>query len=112
MGRAKFSHFVVTRGGKACTLLKHAAYAPDGVLAPAGEGEAPTQFTCVRELEHRYSTIYARRRALYAMTRTAHFIDIATGSTIDQQEFVKRIISATGEWKIEPIKCPTPPKSK
>lgn len=111
MGQTRFSHFIVTRGGVECVLIQHAAYAPKGVLTPVTEGQAPTRFSCDRAAE-KYPTIYARRRALRAVNATAKFIDLAKGSTIDGHEFVKRVVASTGEWKINPVKCPPAPKSK
>jgi hypothetical protein len=109
MGKLRFSHFTVTRGGLPCVLIQHVAYSTEGVLVPVNS-EEPTRFTCNPVIEN-YATIYTRRRVLRAINRTEKFCDAARGSTIDEHPFVKRALAAAGKWEVIPVKCPPKPKS-
>lgn len=103
-GRAAFSHFVVTRGGRPCVLLVSPAHAPDGVLMPC-ESEAPTKFLS----EPPYATIYARRRVMRAINRTQSLIDRVSGTLAEECPFLKRLTAASGHWKVVPCQPPKQP---
>lgn len=105
MGRAPFSHFVVTQGGKPCVLVKHPPLAPEGVLLVAN-GHQPTRFLCEREALNnpKFATVYARRRAVRAIHRTEEFITVSKHSLANTHPFVKAVCDVRGEWDIEPVK--------
>lgn len=106
MGRAAFSHFIVTRGDVPCVLLEHPHWATKGVLV-AARGSEPTKFLCNRTTLANYATIYARRQATRAIKRTLEFIAATEHTLADAHEFVALVRAGPSTWKIVPVKCPT-----
>lgn len=114
MGRAAFQYIVVYRGDQPCWLATNTSYCPEPLLI-ASNDNPPARFVCDREKEKRakYTSIYTRRRALRAIRRTQKFIESASGSMVADSEFVKKVTSNGGDWRVVPFICPkTQPESK
>jgi len=103
-------HLTVTLNGAPCILLKSAAVAPEGILLPVAAGEEPTLFVIDRKAE-RYPVTYTRRRAGYAIARTAEFLGAPGLADMAHIELVKRALAAKQstslKWEIQVTKWPS-----